>query len=61
MIDFGKFYIGDTAVNSAQLIILAVSLLLMALLSLVTYKTKFGKAMRCTAQNADAAKLWEST
>ncbi|MBS6546608.1 MAG: branched-chain amino acid ABC transporter permease [Butyricicoccus pullicaecorum] len=57
MIDFGKFYIGDTAVNSAQLIILAVSLLLMALLSLVTYKTKFGKAMRCTAQNADAAKL----
>ena len=57
MIDFGKFYIGDTAVNSAQLIILVVALILMALLSIVTYKTKFGKAMRCTAQNADAAKL----
>lgn len=57
MIDFGKFYIGDTVINSSQIIILVVALILMALLSIVTYKTKFGKAMRCTAQNADAAKL----
>jgi len=57
MIDFGKFKVGNTAISSSQLIILAVALLLMLLLSLVTYKTKFGKAMRCTAQNADAAKL----
>lgn len=57
MIDFGKFYIGDTAVSSSQLIILAVALVLMALLSLLTYRTKLGKAMRCTAQNADAARL----
>ncbi len=57
MIDFGRFYIGDTAINSSQLVILAVALVLMVLLSLLTYCTKLGKAMRCTAQNADAAKL----
>ena len=57
MIDFGRFYIGYTAINSSQLVILAVALVLMVLLSLLTYCTKLGKAMRCTAQNADAAKL----
>lgn len=57
MIDFGKFKVGNTTISSSQLIILAVALVLMLLLSLITYKTKFGKAMRCTAQNADAAKL----
>ncbi len=57
MIDFGRFYIGETAVNSSQLVILAVAILLMVLLSLLTYCTKLGKAMRCTAQNADAARL----
>ena len=57
MIDFGRFYIGDTAINSSQLVILAVALVLMVLLSLLTYCTKLGKAMRCPAQNADAAKL----
>ena len=57
MIDFGKFYIGDTAVNSSQLVILAAALVLMGALSFLTYRTKLGKAMRCTAQNADAARL----
>lgn len=57
MIDFGKFYVGDTAVNSSQLVILAAALVLMGVLSFLTYRTKLGKAMRCTAQNADAARL----
>jgi branched-chain amino acid transport system permease protein len=56
-IDFGRFKIGDTVIRSTQLVILGAGILLMLLLSLLTYKTKFGKAMRCTAQNINAAKL----
>ena len=57
MIDFGKIQVGNTNINSSQLIILAVATVLMIILSIITYKTKFGKAMRSTAQNANAAKL----
>ena len=57
MIDFGRIQIGETVINSSQLVILIVALVLMAILSLITYKTKFGKAMRSTAQNSNAAKL----
>lgn len=56
-IDFGRIRIGHTSVNSTQVIILAAGLLLMAGLSVLTYRTRLGKAMRCTAQNVTAAKL----
>lgn len=57
IINFGTFQIWGQRINSSQLFILCIALLLMILLSFVTYKTKLGKAMRCTAQNAEAAKL----
>ena len=57
LIDFGQFKIGETTVNTSQIVILVVALVLMGALSFLTYKTKLGKAMRCTAQNADAARL----
>lgn len=56
-IDFGTFQIGGRNINSSQIVILAIALILMVLLSFITYKTRLGKAMRCTAQNAEAAKL----
>ncbi|MCI8836897.1 MAG: branched-chain amino acid ABC transporter permease [Hungatella sp.] len=56
-LDFGRFTIGSAVVSYTQVIILAVACILMLILSLVVYKTKLGKAMRCTAQNMEAARL----
>lgn len=55
--NFGSFEIGSAVVSWNQVIILATALVLMLIMSLVVYKTKIGKAMLCTAQNAEAAKL----
>lgn len=57
VIDFGRITIGSTSVNSNQIIIMCVAILLMIALSIFTYGTKIGKAIRCVSQNADAAKL----
>ncbi len=55
--NFGSFEIGGAVVSWVQIIILLTALILMLLLSFVVYKTKVGKAMLCTAQNAEAARL----
>lgn len=55
--DFGRFYIGDTIVSWIQIIIMVIAFALMALLSVIVYKTKLGKAMRSTSQNVEAARL----
>lgn len=55
--DLGRIEIGGVVISWVQIIILVTATVLMAVLSLVVYKTKIGKAMRCTAQNTDAAKL----
>ena len=55
--DFGRIEIGSVVISWVQIIILATALTLMLILSFVVYKTKIGKAMRCTSQNAEAARL----
>lgn len=57
VLDFGKLVIGSVIISWTQIIILLVCILMMAGLSIIVYKTKIGKAMRSTAQNADAARL----
>lgn len=57
MFDFGKIEIGNVVISWVQVIILVTAVALMTILSLIVYKTKIGKAMRCTAQNVEAAKL----
>ena len=57
MLDFGRFEVGGAIISWLQIIILIVAVLLMLITSFLVYKTKIGKAMRATAQNADAAKL----
>lgn len=55
--DLGKFKIGSVIVTNLQVIIFCVAVVLMTILSIMVYKTKVGKAMRATAQNANAARL----
>ncbi len=55
--NFGRIYIGNTIVSWTQIIIMVTAFALMAILSVVVYKTKLGKAMRSTSQNVEAAKL----
>ena len=52
----GKFTIGDVVISWMQICIVALSLLLMAALSLLLNFTKFGYATRAIAQNSTAAK-----
>lgn len=55
--DFGRVNIGSFSIGSNQIIIMGVAIILMILLSVLTYGTKIGKAMRCVSQNPDAARL----
>jgi branched-chain amino acid transport system permease protein len=48
---------GSIVIGSHQLLVLAVSLALMALLQLVVHRTKAGKAMRAVSFSTDAARL----
>lgn len=57
LLDFGSFTVGGVIISWMQIIILAIAICLMALLSILVYKTKIGKSMRAVAQNADAARL----
>ncbi|WP_373432669.1 branched-chain amino acid ABC transporter permease [Propionispora sp. 2/2-37] len=51
------YNIGGIIVNSQQIIILAISLILMVLLTYVVQRTKIGKAMRAVSFDTDAARL----
>lgn len=55
--NFQTFTIGDVVIDPLQIIILATSLVMMILLSILTYRTKAGEAMRAISQNAKAAQL----
>lgn len=55
--ELGKIKLGGVIITWMQLIIFAVTVLMMASLSLIVYKTKLGIGMRAIAQDADAAKL----
>jgi len=49
------FHIGNVVISFARLLVIAITFLLMALLTVVVKKTKTGKAMRATAQDIEAA------
>lgn len=51
------YHFGPFVVNSQQMIILAVSIVLMLLLTYVVQKTKIGKAMRAVSFDTEAAQL----
>ena len=51
------YHIGDVVINNQQILILAVTILLMLALTYIVNKTKAGKAMRACAFDADAARL----
>lgn len=53
----GKFTVGKTIISWLQILIFVLAVVLMAVMSILVYRTKLGRAMRATAQNADAAKL----
>ncbi len=52
-----NFQVGPIGINTLQLLILGISLLLMGLLDLFVSKTKTGRGMRATAENATTARL----
>lgn len=49
--------LGAIVIGSHQLLVLAVSLVLVAVLELIVHRTRVGKAMRAVSFNADAARL----
>lgn len=56
-LNFGKLKVGNLVVNSTQVLIFAICVVIMLAFSLLVYKTKFGKAMQAVSQNIVAAKL----
>lgn len=54
---FGSFQIGNVTIQSSQIIMFAVALVLLLVLTLIVNRTKIGLAMRATEQNVRAAKL----
>lgn len=54
---FPALQIGALTVQSSQIIMFVIALILMVLLTFVVNKTKMGLSMRATEQNAKAAKL----
>lgn len=57
LFDFGMINIGGVQVNSTQVFIFFISLLLLGTLTFIIQKTKIGLAMRAAEQNQKAAKL----
>lgn len=51
------YHLGPLVINSQQIIILLVAVILMAMLTFIVNKTTAGKAMRAVSFDADAAKL----
>ena len=58
---FGKVRIGTAIITSTQIFVFLISIILMALFSLVVYKTKIGKSMRAVSQNMTTAQLMLET
>ena len=56
-LNFGKLKVGSLVINSTQVLIFAICVVIMLAFSLLVYKTKFGKAMQAVSQNIVAAKL----
>ena len=52
-----EYHLGFITISNIQLLILAISLILMILLQLIIKKTKMGKAMRAVSVDSDAAQL----
>ncbi|MGB7604102.1 MAG: branched-chain amino acid ABC transporter permease [Lutisporaceae bacterium] len=55
--DFGMAKLGSVQINSTQIVMCIVSLILLVFLTLIINKTKLGLAMRATEQNSKAANL----
>jgi len=53
----GSFMIGEVQVKNLQLIIVAVSVVLMVVLQIIVKTTRIGKAMRAVSQDAEASRL----
>jgi branched-chain amino acid transport system permease protein len=53
--DLRVFHVGSTVFSFMRVMVISVTFLLMALLTVVIKKTKVGKAMRATAQDIEAA------
>ncbi|MDT8903330.1 branched-chain amino acid ABC transporter permease [Anaeroselena agilis] len=51
------YNLGGVVINSYQIIILVVSLILMAILTYIVHRTKIGKAMRAVSFDNDTARL----
>ncbi|WP_321328015.1 branched-chain amino acid ABC transporter permease [uncultured Ilyobacter sp.] len=51
------FHLGSLRINNIQLIIFAVSIILVIILEYIVFKTKTGKAMRASSYDIEAAKL----
>lgn len=51
------FTFGNIVVNSQQIVILGISIILMVILTYVVHRTKIGKAMRAVSFDTDAARL----
>ena len=56
-LNFGKIKVGTIVINFTQILIFLICIVIMAIFSLVVYKTKFGKSMQAVSQNMIAAKL----
>jgi len=52
-----SYHIGGATITSVQIAIIAISILMMAGLAALVYRTKLGTAMRATAQNPQVAAL----
>lgn len=57
VLQMGSFKLGSVIVSWLQVLILAVTILLMIVLYIVVYRTKVGQAMRAISQNDSAARL----
>jgi branched-chain amino acid transport system permease protein len=57
IVPFVKFHIGGAIISGVQIAIILTSVLMMAGLTLIVYRTKLGIAMRATSQNPQVAGL----
>ena len=55
-LDFGYLQIGDLYISNLQLSMFVFAVLLMVVIDLIVKKTKIGRFMRATAENANLAK-----
>lgn len=56
-VNIRNFQLGPVGINTLQILILGISLFLMAALHLFVSRTRLGRAMRATAENATIARL----